>query len=517
MSRFRRAIHGVFSSYVLLAATAVYSLASVSVAFHYLDVKRFSLWIIMGTLAGFLNLIDAGMTSAMGRLLIDHKDDRNNENYGSLLKTAWLVSALQGAIIFLAGLLLTGPLIRLLAISDGLQPEFAQLIHWQCGVLALMFSTRIFAQILQAHQRMDLANYSGAFGLAVNFVTQWVFFHFNFGVLSLALGSLGSTLFIVIFQGCGCLALKLFPHPGSWGQITWRRFRELFDFGKDFFLVSVGNQLIMASQVFVISRMLGPEAVTIWGIGLRVFNLLNQVIWRISDMSVAAFAEMLTRGEVVRVRERYQTICMVSISLSATAAVSFALCNSLFIPIWTHGKTHWPAEFDLLLGGWMVLLAVTHCHNNLILLTKQMRFMRFIFFVEGAVFVALSCLVVRWCGLGAIIACSLACGTVFTGVYSVWRVSNYFGIAFGEVALAWLRPAFKLLLYYAPCAALAWWVLSPLPGLTRLAANALLALCLGTYLFLHFGIPETLKNELLRRVPARLAPILKRVFHQSRN
>ena len=53
MSRFKRAIHGVASSYVQLAANAVYSLASVPIALHYLDKERFGLWALMSTLVGY--------------------------------------------------------------------------------------------------------------------------------------------------------------------------------------------------------------------------------------------------------------------------------------------------------------------------------------------------------------------------------------------------------------------------------------------------------------------------------
>jgi len=44
MARLRRALHGVASSYLLLAASAVFSLMSVPIALHYLDKDRFGLW-----------------------------------------------------------------------------------------------------------------------------------------------------------------------------------------------------------------------------------------------------------------------------------------------------------------------------------------------------------------------------------------------------------------------------------------------------------------------------------------
>jgi O-antigen/teichoic acid export membrane protein len=512
MSRFRRVVHGVASSYVLLAATAFYSLASLPVALHYLDPKRFGLWVVMGTLMGYLGLIDAGMTSAAARLLIDHKDDRHGGNYGSLIKTGWLVSLLQGAIIFVIGLSLAGTFGRLLAISDALQPEFIRLVNWQCGVVALMFASRMLGLVLNAHQRMDLSNYIGVGGLVVNFAAQWIFFHFNFGVLSLALGSLVSTLMILVLQGLACAVLKLFPRAGGWGRVSWRHFKELFNYGKDVFLVGVGTQLIMTSQIIVITRMLGPEAVAVWGVGVRVFNLLNLLIWRLSDMSGAALAEMLARGEIARLRDRYRSLAILSFSFAGWAAVSFALCNSLFIPILTHGKIHWPVENDWLLAIWMILSAVVHCHNCFVLMTKQVGFMRYVFFVEGVFFASLSFLVARWGGLAAIIGCSILCSTAFSGAYGIWRIGHFFEISYVEVAFGWLRPMLKVLMFYLPAAGLTWWLLAPASGLTRLGINVLLAASLGAYLFLRFGIPIAFQSELLRRVPVRAVPLLKRMF-----
>ena len=57
MSRLHRILHGVASGYLLLAVTALYSLGSIPVALHYLDKSHFGLWVVMGTLAIYLNLM----------------------------------------------------------------------------------------------------------------------------------------------------------------------------------------------------------------------------------------------------------------------------------------------------------------------------------------------------------------------------------------------------------------------------------------------------------------------------
>jgi O-antigen/teichoic acid export membrane protein len=515
MSRFKRAIHGVTSSYVLLATVAVYSLASVPMALYYLDKERFGLWALMGSLVGYLSLIDAGMSASAARLIIDHKDDRDGGHYGSLIKTGWLVSLVQGAIILVTGLVFANSFARLLAIPAELQSEFIHLVYLQCGVAALSFGTRILSLVLGAHQRMDLVNYTGILSLAVNFAALWVFFHFGFGVLSLAWAALCATMTTVVCQWLACEVFKLFPGRGGWGKASWVHFKEIFAFGKDIFLVSVGTQLIIASQTIIITRMLGLSAAAVWSVGLRVFNLVSQVIWRISDMSGPAFAEMMVRGEIARLRERYRAVVILTASLSGFAAVSFVLCNSLFIPFWTHGKIQWPVMNDVLLGVWMIVVAVLHCHNGFVLLTKKIGFMRYVYFMEGMVFVTLSLLVARRGGLPAIIACSIVCSTCFSGAYGVRRISRYFNFSLREVGLDWLRPMGRMLLFYLPLAALAWWALLPLSALPRLGIHVLVSLVVGGFLFLRFGLPSDFQREILSRAPKIFGPILKRVLIAS--
>jgi hypothetical protein len=223
---------------------------------------------------------------------------------------------------------------------------------------------------------------------------------------------------------------------------------------------------------------------------------------------------MFANGEMDRLRDRYRSLAVLTFSLAGWAAVSFALCNSLFIPLWTHGKIHWPVANDWLLAVWMILSAVVHCHNSFVMLTKQVGFMRYVYFMEGGIFVALSFLVARWGGLPAIIGCSILCTMMFSGAYGVWRIGHFFKMPFGEVAWGWLRPMAKVLLFYLPVAALTWWLLVPASGLTRLVVNVLLAVTVGAGLFLRFGIPVTFQTELLRRVPPRVIPLLKRLFPQ---
>jgi len=513
MSRFRRAIHSVGSGYVSLVAASIYSLASLPVALHYLTNRRFLLWALMSSIAGYLSLIDLGMSGSLARLLVDHKDQRNQDAYGSMIKTGVLVLFAQGAIIWLAGFAL-GPVFGWVSdIPRDLRGEFIALMRWQTLTLAVGFPIRIFSHLLQAHQRVDIVNYGQAGMLVLGFALQWFLLHEGQGVFSLAWGSLLATLISGGVLAIACWKLELFPATGAWGQARWQQFKEIFNFGRDLFLTALGTQMIMGSQMIIITRVLGPETGTLWFVGTRLLNLLNQVIWRIYDVSSWAFAEMMARNEKPLLEQRYKTVIIVTGSLSGVFAVAYCLCNSLFVPIWTHGKAYWPPVNDLLLGIWMIELGLLHAHNGFATLTKRVGFMRYIYFIEGLVLVVSALLAAKFWGLPGVILCSVLCSTLFSLPYGLWRTSRYFNIPFVEVALVWQKPLGKTLLAFVPAALIGGWAASHLPGpLTRLGANLALSASLGAYVLLRYGTPKALKEELIDRAPTKLSSALRWLF-----
>lgn len=504
MSRLRRAIHGVASGYVQLAATVVYALASVPLALHYLTTERFGLWALLTTLIGYLSLLDLGMSASIGRHLFDFKDDRESGKYGSMIKTGGAVLAAQGLIVTVVGILFAPLFADLMAIPEGLRSIFINLVRLQSAIVAFGFATRIFNYLLLSQQRMDLANYSSVLMLLVSFAALWMFFHLGADVYSLIWSGLLGGLLSVAFQWFWCARLKLFPKPEAWGRISWALFKEVFNYGRDVFLVSLGTQLIMASQTMIITRRLGLESAAAWSVGTRTFNLISQAVWRVTNSAAPALAEMMVRQERVRLRERYRGLSVVVCSLAAYVAISFALCNSAFVHFWISGKIQWSPLNDLLLGLWLIILTQLNCHNSFVLLSKRIQAMRYVYFVEGLVFVVMAILVSGSGGVPAIIICSIICSACFSGAYGVWRISREFETNPWEVGARWMRPAAAVIVGYAPVAAIAWCLTHTLDERLRLVICGLVCATAGLFILLRFGLPSELQSEAVRRAPALL-------------
>ncbi len=516
MSRFKKFTRSLASGYLLLGTNIVYTLGSVPIALHYLSKEQFGLWAVVMQVSGYLQLIDLGMAGSISRILIDHKDSPANGVYGSVIKTGLLVLALQGLIIALAGWFVSIFLPDLLVIPQFYRREFKVLVAGQCAILGLVFAGRMSNHVLQAHQRYDASNYSQMGSLMVNLGTMWASLASGLGLYSLLVGYAAAVSFGTVFTLAAAARLKLFPASGSWGHVNQKTFQELFAYGREIFLLSVGWQLVNASQVVVISRTLGLEAAGIWSIATKPFTLAQQVVNRLLDFSSSALAEMIVRQERERLLARFRDLVILSASFSAWAGLAVGLCNHSFLSLWTKDRVSWQTSSDWLMAGMVIVYSTTRCYIGFIGLTKQIRGMKYVYLLEGVLFVGVSLIVAPVWGINGIIATAIVTDLLCSGLYGFWRTKDYFDIRETKVLLDWLRWPLVYLFSLATVFGITWWVerlwwsRQDWQIHSRLGADVAVAFSVGLVLFWLIGLTPHLRSEIANlalKIRTRLRPV----------
>ena len=632
MSRFKRYAHSLLSGYVLLGANMLYTLASIPLALHYLGKAQFGLWALVTQVAGYVALVDFGLSATASRMLIDYKDRRASGDYGSMVQTGALVGLTQGSLVMIVGIVLAFVIGPILKVEAELQHEFTLLMIGQCVLVGLGFYTRILTHMLTAHQRYDIANYTQSILFATSFIVMWFCFERGMGVYSVLWANASGTLVVVVVNYLSCARLKFLPARGEWGRPNRKAFGELFAFGRDFFLFALGAQLINASQTILLTRLVGLEAAAVWSVCTRTFLVLSQVVYRIFDYSSAALAEMMVRGERLLLQKRFREIVTFSASLGVAGATMLALCNSSFISVWTSGrinslqvfpadikrpellvarmqnqndaaaqwllpklspelqaavkvhvtgikaedklktqlavelngllqgptlydpqklagvtlsektqvlagaatnsdnifrfnrylvedvfpvefansrKAHWSPWNDFLLGIWLIVCVVINAHIGLVGQTKMFGFLRFLAFIESAVFICLTLLFYRFGGMTMMLALSILCSLVFRLPYGLSRTRRYFNISPTELG-EWHRTIPRLIFWLLPVGVASWWFTRWASDMAKLV---LLGIGMGgwtVFVLLRFGLPDALRQEIFRRSPDWAKPGLRR-------
>ncbi len=515
MSRLKKLTSSLLSGYVMLASNILYTLASVPLALHYLNKEQFGLWALVSQLGGYITLIDLGMSGSVARILIDHKDDRGNGAYGGVIKTGALVGLVQGALVVLVGISLSVLAGSLLHVPAGLNSNFTWLMIGQSLLLGVSFSCRIFGNLLLAHQRLDVTNYAASGLFFANLAGMWTGFAVGFGIYSFLIGQLVMIFGNVVVNITGCAWLGLFPRSNESGKITYARFQEVFKFGNDIFIYTLGTQLISASQTILLTRLLGLESAAVWNICTRTYNMLALVIYRFFDYSAPGLAEMMVRNEKELLFKRFKQIVSFSLAVAVTGGGMFALCNSAFITVWSSHKISWSPVNDLLLAIWLVVCVIMHLHTGLVGQTKKMRFMRYIFLIEGTIFIGLTILLYKYGGITAMLVVSIFCTSLITMPYGLYRTLKYFNLSWQELA-AWHKPALLLACLLAPVGFLTWWMTHTLLTGWQLGIRGGVFGAWTAWIFLRYGIDHHLQSELIARSPAWTKAILTRTLFNTK-
>ena len=502
MSRSKRFVTNLVSSYATIGINILYTVVSIPLALHYLDKEEFGLWVLVTQMAGYLMLLEFGMSGSVARSLSDHKDEIEDGVYGSILKTGARVFMIQGAAIVVLGLALAWFAPSLMSLPERLHRPFILLMSAQALLNGAKLALGSLASPLWCHQRLDLSNLSGSVSLIVTFAVLWLGFHLGWHIYSLTVATAAGFCVSTAMIWMSCRRLGLYAPKAYQGRFDPVLFKQLFHFGSDLFLLNLGAQLLSASQVIVVSRLLGIESAAIWSIATKIFSMAQQFVSKILESSAGGLAEIFVRKETEILKKRFRDVVAISAVIAVAASAGIALMNGPFIEIWTAGKVTWTPWNNFFLSCVLFSTAITRCHIGLVGISKQIRGMKYVNLVEGIAFVALSVASVKSMGFTGLLLSALICNFGITGAYGVTRTASYFNIRNRHV-VSWVsRPALILLL------TLALFPLTLVPAISALGAPFRFAV--GAALFIVCILPAVWIIGLESRIKLELTSIFLR-------
>ena len=502
MSRLNQFFQGVSSSWLATLATVIYSLLSVPIALKYLSVDEFGLFVLLLQVAGYFTLAEVGMSAATARILIDHKDNPNNGCYGSVILTGFYVFAVQALIVFAIGIAVAPWIIGSVGVTSTFTETATYLLRWLAATSALNLIFRMYGAVLYANKRLDLIHAFMAVNNLLGLALLTIILAAGGGLLGLVWLFLIQTAIGVLLPGLACHRLGLLPSKGCWGTASLERFRQLFGFGKDIFLVNVGNHVLEASQLIIVSRIMGLTSAAIWSVSTKLFTLIFQLVAKIQGTAIVFFAEMMVRGENTKLAARFRNIYQLTAGISVVALVVVVTINQLFVSVWANPSLTWSTGLSALLAVLVFLNALSRCGADLIVHTKNIAALRYMYFAEAAAFVLSALWLGGKFGFSGILGASLGCLLIFRATYITWRMANYFTLPAKTFCWSWLQRSIFSIILLIPFSLSAGWLTKSISNQWSQLFTASALISVPAMIVLYFiALPRDLRHELTKRLP----------------
>lgn len=435
-------ITGVAASYLALGATVIYGLALVPIALKYLAAEEFGLWMVLVQVSTYLTLLELGMFPAAARILIDHKDDRCSSGaYGAAILSAAAIFALQSFLILLVGYLLTGMVGVALSVPPHLEAQASSLFMWFVVAAALGTFGRVWSAVLYANHRIDVVALINGITPLLGLAIAWLVLAKGGGLAALPWAIVPPVVAAAALSAVASYRLGLLPPKEAWRLPNFTDLQSLCRLGVDVFAVNIGQQLLQASQLLIVSRSMGLTAAAVWSVSTKLFALFYQVIIRVENTAIVSFAEMLVRGEKPRLRQRFRQVYQLTAGLAIAGMGAAAALNAPFVAVWASSDLAWGGSNSVLLACLMTCNLLLHCHTDLIIHSTRIGALRYLILAEGVVFVLLAVLVTPAFGFAGLLLVALLCALLFRGPYCIMRTATLLDLSRPTVAFYWLKPA----------------------------------------------------------------------------
>ena len=364
--RSKEALNNIAISMAMRVANVVANLLVVPLTIGYLNQERYGIWLALSSIIGWVTFLDLGLCNGFRNRFAEAKARGDSALARRYVSTTYAVlSIIVGialAVILVANGFLdwAGILGVDAAYHDELTFVFAVIIIFTCGNMV----ANIFCALLNADQKNGYASVIQASG-------QWLSLLAIYLLSQTTDGSL--TNLALYFSGVPCIVTALASvvffsigrykdYRPSLRNIDFSLTRSIMNLGVQFFIIQLCMIAVFQIVNVVISRELGPVAVTHYNIANKYFNVICMTATIIVTPMWSAFTDAYTLRDYKWMRTTYRRL-MQLVALSVLAFVLLAAVADVVYRYWVGADVVIPSEVTFSMA--VMVFIQTYCTVNL--------------------------------------------------------------------------------------------------------------------------------------------------------
>lgn len=310
----------------------------------------YGVWTLIGSLTGYLGLLDMGVRGAVTRYVARFHAQADHRQANETASSAMMIFSSAGLLAILISVALGALALNRLHVPEDLQAQ-ARIVLLIAGItVAISLVGGVFGGILVALHRFDLVNLievitSGLRALVIVFALRG-----GSGIAALALIQLGAGLLSALANAV--LVARLYPELRIRPSYANRpHLKLIFSFSVYSFLLQIFAYLILYTDSVVIAAFLPVNFVTFFAIAGNLITYARGLTRGISSTVTPLASRLEAAGDFAGLRRTALTSACYSTALMMPIGLTFLIRGSSFIGLWMG------PEYATLSGGVLWILA----------------------------------------------------------------------------------------------------------------------------------------------------------------
>jgi O-antigen/teichoic acid export membrane protein len=371
---------------LLKGINVLIGLLLVPLTLNYLEPSKYGIWLTISSLVAWVGYFDLGLANGLRNKLGEALAKKDNDTSQVLVSTTFVTLCL---IVLLLNIIFwsVNPFIswtKILNIDNSMSDEVNILVYVVFTFFSLQFLTGLISSILATDQKSALSNSFSVLASFLSLVAIYILTLKSKNSLILLGISLSSISFIVP------LAASIFFFTFNYKDISpkiskvdFSKVKEIANQGVQFLFLQIASLILTMTDLLIISRLFGPEAVVSYNIAYRLFGFVLVLFSMFTSPFWAAYNEAYNNNDFDWVKRSTNKILRFWIIVFLGIIFLIVISNHIY-KIWLGRHIIIPLTLSAFMGIYVLLQTLNSIFATFIFATGKLRLLTIIsVFVAG--------------------------------------------------------------------------------------------------------------------------------------
>ena len=332
---------------------------------HSLGKEVYGLWVLVGSLTGYMGVLDMGVRSAIVKYTSSYFAQKDYKELSNIANNSITLFSIFACII------LTVVAILFFFLEDIFQirPDMlrtSQIVFVIMGVnLALTFPLNVFGGMISGLQRYEITNGLSIVFSILKLVLLIIFINQGYGIIALALITVGLTqikylIFFVVVK-------KLIPeYSFKFLHYNKEAAKKILSFSFQTFLLVISEMAVYYSDSIIIGAFLALSTVTFYVVAWTLLDYLRKIVNRIAFVLMPAASEMDARKKDDHIKNLYKQSTKYSLLIMIPILSVLIIMGDSFLVLWLGEEFRKSYMVLLILGAGEIFALMQSIANQML-------------------------------------------------------------------------------------------------------------------------------------------------------
>jgi O-antigen/teichoic acid export membrane protein len=379
----------------------------VPLTIHYLNDVKYGIWITIASLVAWVNTFDIGLSNGLRNKLAHGLAINEHDNIVEYVSTTYailfVIASAVFALFFALGSFFNWN--QLLNVPASVDFDIWPIFLVTLGAFCMQFILQPLNSILIATHQPFKSSLILLLGQVLTYLLVYLLTLYTNGNLwLLVLVVAGSPVLVLLLANVLLFATSLRDFVPRKNAIHLQSAKSLLNVGSVFFLIQIGALVLYETDNIVITRVLGPEYVTVFNIPFKYFSIVTIIFTIIITPYWSAFTDAYARNDFDWIKRSVKKMRLIWLGFIAFALVLY-LGADIFYKLWVKEMVLVPNMLSLTIAVYAITQTWLMLHAYLLNGVGKLRVQLILVLVTGVVNIPLSIWLVNIYGLpGTVLA-----------------------------------------------------------------------------------------------------------------